>query len=103
MFDINLIKDGVAVTVIFTGELDYSEMESCLPVMEAVKNTQRSSYIADLTALTAIDSSGLGVLISIRNAAVRAGGELTIRGASGAVAETLAMTRFDVLAKMEPG
>jgi anti-anti-sigma factor len=101
-FDLELIRGPDSVTVKLRGELDYAMIETCLPVLAEVKQiTAAARYIADLSELSAIDSSGLGMLISLRNASVKAGGAFHIRGAHGQVAETLKLTRFEVLATLD--
>jgi anti-sigma B factor antagonist len=101
MFDIDLESGTEGIVVKMRGELDFSRVQTCLPVMSEVKRAQTKNYVADLSGLTLIDSSGLGMLISIRNSANQAGGTFIIRGAHGQVAEILKMTRFDLLATIE--
>ena len=101
MFNLELVRGPNDVTVKLRGELDYAMIEACLPVMAEVKQITAARYIADVSELSAIDSSGLGMLISLRNASVKAGGTFHVRGARGQVAETLKLTRFDVLATLE--
>ena len=100
-FDIELIRGPDSVTVRLQGELDYAMIETCLPVLAEVKQITAARYVADVSDLSAIDSSGLGMLISLRNAAVKAAATFHIRGARGQVAETLKLTRFEVLATLE--
>ena len=46
--------------------------------MKQVKARKLGHYVADLSQLDTIDSSGLGVLISIRNAAIGANGTFRV-------------------------
>jgi anti-anti-sigma factor len=93
--------EGDDCVVRITGELGFADIEACRPMMAEVRETSAKRYVVDLARLVSIDSSGLGVLISIRNTAVRRGAEFIIRSARGEVASTLKMTRFDVLATFE--
>ncbi|MEJ0072005.1 MAG: STAS domain-containing protein [Pseudomonadota bacterium] len=96
-----MIVETDAVTVKLKGELDYSVIETALQTMVEVKKVNTRRYVADLSELTVIDSSGLGVLISMRNASTKHGGTFVIRGARGDVANMLKICRFDVLASIE--
>ena len=97
MFEISVDYGPESVTVLFKGQLGYAQVEHCLPVMREIKAVTTKRYVADLSQLTAIDSSGLGMLISLRNASMRANGSFHIKGAAGAVAETLRLARIDKL------
>jgi anti-anti-sigma factor len=101
MLNIELKHEADSVTVEMGGKLVFSTIATCLPVMNKIKQITAKSYIADLGSLTTIDSSGLGMLISIRNSATRCQGAFIIRGAHGQVAETLKAARFDLLATVE--
>jgi anti-anti-sigma factor len=96
-----LASEGDSRVVRLVGELGFADIEACQPFMAAFKEASARRFVADLSRLEAIDSSGLGVLISIRNSALRCGAEFVIKGAHGDVAATLAMTRFEVLATLE--
>ncbi len=55
----------------------------------------------DLSAVTHIDSAGLGVLIQIHKRVEPKGGEVVIRGLSGAVKELFYLTRMDRTFRIE--
>lgn len=101
MFEITLHRAEKSITVKMSGELTYTMIEMCMPIMTEVKSISTDKYIVDVSRLDSIDSSGLGVLVSIRNAATKHQKKLHISGAHGQVAEILKMTRFDVLAVLE--
>jgi anti-anti-sigma factor len=96
-----LAGDERSHVVRFRGELGFADMEACQPIMAAFKTVTAERFVVDLAMLDFIDSSGLGVLVSIRNSAVRRGAAFVIKGARGEVASVLKMTRFDVLAIFE--
>jgi anti-sigma B factor antagonist len=56
----------------------------------------------DLTGLNAIDSSGIGVLVSCSAQMERSGGQLRIAGAQGAVAKTFEMVHMGRIAALDP-
>ena len=96
-----LVTEGDSHTVRLSGELGFADIDACRPIMEAYRNSEAKRFVVELSRLIAIDSSGLGVLISIRNSAIRRGAAFVLKGARGEVASTLKMTRFDVLATFE--
>lgn len=100
--DCDLKQDGTSLTVWFSGELEFADIEACQPIMAECREAAVQRFVVDLSKLEVIDSSGLGVLISIRNSAVRRDAEFAIKGARGDVAAMLKMARFDALATFEP-
>jgi len=55
----------------------------------------------DVSGLTAIDSSGIGVLVSCNGLMERSGGQLRIAGAQGAVAKTFETVRLSRIAQID--
>jgi anti-sigma B factor antagonist len=55
----------------------------------------------DLSGLTAIDSSGIGVLVSCSGQIERSGGELRIAGAQGAVAKSFELVHMSRIAALD--
>jgi anti-sigma B factor antagonist len=51
----------------------------------------------DLAGLDYVDSSGLGVLISIHKRCLQKGGKMTITGLRGMVEELFKLTRLDLV------
>jgi len=51
----------------------------------------------DLSGLDYVDSSGLGVLISIHKRCLQKGGKMTITGLRGMVEELFKLTRLDLV------
>ena len=58
--------------------------------------------IIDLTGLTAIDSSGIGVLVTSSGRMEQNGGKLRIAGAQGAVAKACGVVHLDRIAALDP-
>jgi len=56
----------------------------------------------DLAGLTAIDSSGIGVLVSCSGQMERSGGQLRIAGAQGAVAKSFELVHMSRIAALDP-
>ena len=55
----------------------------------------------DVTGLNAIDSSGVGVLVSCSGQMERSGGQLRIAGAQGSVAKTLEMVHMSRITALD--
>ena len=58
--------------------------------------------VLDLTGLTFLDSSGVGVLAVCAGAMTKSGGRMLITGASGKVKEVLELTRLDRVIGLYP-
>jgi anti-anti-sigma factor len=100
--DGGLAMDGFAVTVDAEGpqtvialagevDLDHAGDVRSLGVM-AVQAPDVSEVVFDLSAVTFVDSSGIGALIDVRSAAEDVGVKVRIDRASKAVARVLAIT-----------
>jgi anti-sigma B factor antagonist len=70
-------------------------------VAELLKENQHK-VIFDLTGVTFLDSSGVGIVMMCHAKLKKAGGALHIAGASGMVRETLELTSVDKIIKMFP-
>ena len=71
------------VTVTISGEIDIA---TCRIMREALATGLGPAHLeVDMSAVTFIDASGIGVLLAARQRAVDAGGSLTVRAPSWAV------------------
>jgi anti-sigma B factor antagonist len=64
------------------------------------KNTRK--LILDLTNVTHMDSTGIGILVSCSGKMRVAGGELRVAGASGAVEKVIKLTQVDNIVSLYP-
>ena len=71
------------VTVIIRGEIDIATCEAMRDALTAGFSPVHLE--ADLSAVTFMDASGIGVLLATRAQAAEAGGSLTLRAPSRAV------------------
>jgi len=62
---------------------------------EKLVREQQKKVILDLTGVTHIDSTGIGIIMSSAAQVKNAGGELRLAGASGHVEQVLKMTSVD--------
>ncbi|HHY74018.1 MAG TPA: STAS domain-containing protein [Bacillus bacterium] len=91
-YQINAQADQVFVTLSKEIYVDQASSfrEALLPYLEkGYKN-----FIIDVSNLSYIDSSGLGVLIGIQKRAITNGGKVTIKGLKGPVKELFELTRL---------
>lgn len=58
--------------------------------------------VLDLTGLNAIDSSGIGLLVTSASHMEQSGGHIRVAGANGAVEKALALVHLDRLAPLDP-
>lgn len=90
-FEVEIADDDAAVVMSIRGEVDLRHREA-LATTALRLVAQEPLVIADLSAVTFLDSTGLGVLIEVRNEATRRGHEFRVRCPTDAVARLLAMT-----------
>lgn len=60
------------------------------------------NFEIDLTKVSYIDSSGLGVLVAVQKQAVRSGGRVILRGLNGVVNELFQLTRLNKVFEIVP-
>ena len=63
---------------------------------------QRKKIILDLTGVTQIDSTGIGIIMMSAGQVKEAGGELRVAGATGHVEHVLKMTNVDQILRLHP-
>lgn len=67
-FNVETNQEGNQLTVFLQGELDLAAASEFRSFMEPLANDGEVSLILDLSKLTYIDSTGIGILISILKA-----------------------------------
>ena len=80
--------------VTISGEIDIATCEAMRDTLETGLRAG-ADLVADLSAVTFMDASGIGVLLAIRRQAVEAGGSLTLRAPSGAVRKVIGICGLD--------
>ena len=58
--------------------------------------------IFDLTGVTILDSTGIGILVVCQGKVTKAGGKLHVAGATGFVEETIKITSVDKILQLYP-
>jgi anti-sigma B factor antagonist len=83
------------VTVTISGEIDIATSRA---MREALAAGPGPAHLeVDMSAVTFMDASGIGVLLAARQQAVDGGGSLTVRAPSGAVRRLTAVLGLDEL------
>ena len=97
-------RDDVAVLIV-RGNLDAMNMTSLKLAVNAIEDSRMKKVVVDLKALRQIDSSGVGVLVSMFKRVRSAGGQVRFAGVTGqphAVFKLLGLDKaFDVCGTVE--
>ena len=83
------------VVVHLQGELDMSTVDHLRQVLDGAMTNDVDTLVLDLTHLTFIDSTGIGVLVSASRRAQRHGRSFVVRHPGRAVLKTLRLTGVD--------
>jgi len=70
--------------------------------VESLVGEGRKKVIFDLTGVTNIDSTGIGIIVLSSGQLKKAGGELRVAGAGGQVEQVLKMTNVDQIVVLHP-
>jgi anti-sigma B factor antagonist len=70
--------------------------------IESLVKEKRKKIIFDLTGVTHVDSTGIGIIVMSAGQLKEAGGELRVAGASGHVEEVLKMTNVHQIVALHP-
>jgi anti-sigma B factor antagonist len=83
------------VTVTISGEIDIATSRT---MRDALATGPGPAHLeVDMSAVTFMDASGIGVLLAVRQQAVDGGGSLTLRAPSGAVRRLTGVLGLDDL------
>ena len=69
---------------------------------EDLVREKRRKVIFDLTGVTYIDSTGIGIIVMSAGRVKEAGGELRVAGATGHVEQVLKLTNVDQIVRLHP-
>jgi anti-sigma B factor antagonist len=100
--EVSPASDGLLAIALF-GEIDFSNSASVVEkIGPAVAQAQPAAVEVDITGVTFLDSSGIGVLVTAYRAATTAGAEYRVVGPSRFVYEQLRMTGLVDLFGIDP-
>lgn len=94
--DIKLAEEGARWTLKLDGELDYSECSSFRTYIDRILQAAPGSVVVDLTDLEYLDSSGLGLLLSLSKEYGSQGGRLVLI-TNETVDNILSLTRLNAI------
>ncbi len=96
----NLSPDGNELTIIVQGRFDFSSLQQFKNTYEKV-SPKPKSYLIDLKDSDYLDSSALGMLLSLRDFAGGDEANIRITGANADIKKILVITKLDELFKVE--
>jgi anti-sigma B factor antagonist len=95
--NINIARSGSGATVSLSGSMYVEDSASVREKLIELMEEGAVNLTFDLSGLTYIDSSGLGVLISLHKRCLQKGGRMVITGLRGMVEELFKLTRLDLV------
>ena len=95
-FDLRVSDEGAVAVVSVDGELDLETSPRLRQVLlDLVRVKGKRAIVLDCAALTFLDSTALGVLVTVHRDLASVGGRLTVRSASNAVRRVFEITGLD--------
>ncbi|MCK0069698.1 MULTISPECIES: STAS domain-containing protein [Kordiimonas] len=95
--DYKINNNGGSATVVFSGDITFSENVSFRQLLKDIAEQQVESCVFDLSSVDMVDSAGLGMFLIAREQAETAGWKLSVSGAQGHVASMLKLTKLSDL------
>ena len=95
--DYKINNNGGQATVVFSGDITFSENVSFRQLLKDVAEQTVTSCEFDLSGVDMVDSAGLGMFLIAREQADTAGWKLSVTGAQGHVASMLKLTKLSDL------
>jgi anti-anti-sigma factor len=92
------------VVLVMTGKivLGNNSRDVELKLAEILADPAKKKIIFDLSGITVVDSTGIGILVVSQGKINKAGASLRIAGATGFVEDTLKITSVDKLIQLYP-
>ena len=87
-------ENGPAIDLVFKGKFSFSDNELVKNIIDEVKKSSCTNCLIDVSALTAIDSAGLGMLLLVNDALKDNDKNMEVRGAAGQVLKMLEISKF---------
>ncbi len=101
-FHVTVTDRADAVVVRLAGELDMATAERALEALQRTDLSTARSLVVDLADVSFCDSSGLRLLLHLRQAMVEHGGGFDAVGAHGIVASTIDVTGLTEVLHVSP-
>lgn len=92
-----LTKHNDTMVVALKGAFTFTDQDSFRMVLASIDDSNVTAVTLDLSALTSIDSTGLGLLMVARNSAAVRNITIRLQGATGQVKRLLSLGKLDEL------
>ena len=92
---------GDAHEVMMQGTFGFADNVSVEQLVESLVDKRAGSVVLNLSSVEKIDSAGLGILLTLREAAQAKGQGVALSGMTGSVKEVLELACFDTLFSFE--
>lgn len=89
-----IAQSGPDRTVTFEGTLTHQHQDMFRQVLDDLADARGCAIEIDLSGLTAIDSTGLGLLLMLNDHAHKADSTVSLKAAHGVVKHALDLARF---------
>ncbi|HZQ56576.1 MAG TPA: STAS domain-containing protein [Acidimicrobiales bacterium] len=96
--DVTVVVTGETATLAISGDVDIATAPG---LREQLERLEAPNVVVDLSGVTFIDSTGLGVLVGALKRAKEAGGQLTLRSPSRSTRKVLDITGLSQLVAIE--
>jgi anti-sigma B factor antagonist len=102
-FSIDVSEDGQRCDLSVAGEIDLDVANQLAAMGQlSLESTEANCLVVDLANVTFMDSTGLGALVTIRNAAHAAAKDLRLRAVPESVQRLLAVNGPEEVFSIEP-
>lgn len=98
-----ITDDSDGPTLLLRDQLTFDDREVFETVIDKLLARKRRQVAIDLSALDYMDSAGLGMLLTLRDRAERAGADVVLRRPRSEVRELLELACFGTLFRIEHG
>jgi anti-sigma B factor antagonist len=98
--DYRIDSEGDVRVVRLSGPVDVSQALALRELLGGLIDSAGARVLVDLTEVTLIDSSGIGVMVSAHRRADGAGAAFALAGADPTVARVFSLTRTDRLLRL---
>jgi anti-sigma B factor antagonist len=99
--DISTTEEGRTLTLAGHGEIDFATLDTLTAELDKASREDIDDVIVDLSKVTYIDSSGLGVLVGAHRRLKSEGRSLVLRVADAEMIKLLSITGLDQLFAIE--
>lgn len=99
--ELNITKNGNKAEAFFCGNMYVEDSSSVREKLTDLLDDGVTLLVLNLSGLEYVDSSGLGVLISIHKRCLQKGGKMVVSGLRGMVDDLFKLTRLDLVFNIE--